>query len=460
MKKIDNNKKLIYDFFIQALIKLIKADDKIELKEKVQVKAFTRREVDENYWDLFFDRYQKALEQGDDEKEFQRIVKQLNEKNVMTRAAKRRFIYSLAQIARSKSGTLDARDYEQIIAIAENIGIEDIEADSIMESVFGVTETFIAIIGTFCIGLFLYLAKSLFIPLFLAFLLSRITNRQEQLLSAIFFRKKSNVLTRLSSMLSTFLIFSLIIFIGYLATANVINELPAYEPKLIEFVDRVIVEIAQLTQLEVNDLKNMLPSLELVPVGDILRPFFSGLFDVVNFIGFLLLVFLFAGYFIFSKTRYRGIMSELDKNISSYISVKFLVSLLTGLCFYLIAVLFNLDFALFWGFLAFLLNFIPSIGSIIATIPPILFSLLLFPFQKVILIAALLIVVQNLLGNYVEPVLLGRSMRLNPITVLAGLIFWGILWGIPGMLMSAPLMALIKLVAENYSFSKKFASYL
>jgi len=137
-------------------------------------------------------------------------------------------------------------------------------------------------------------------------------------------------------------------------------------------------------------------------------------------------------------------------SVSSYIIIKTLVSVATGFLVMLLCWIFDVKFALFFGFLAFILNFIPSVGSIIATVPPVLMLIIQSDsFGMVAVLLALLIVVQNVMGNYVEPKVLGNRLRLNTFTVIFGLVFWGYIWGIPGMMLSVPLMVILKLVLEQ-----------
>lgn len=143
---------------------------------------------------------------------------------------------------------------------------------------------------------------------------------------------------------------------------------------------------------------------------------------------------------------------QVKSSISTYIKIKFLVSFFTGLCFWLVCLLFGLDFAIFWGFLAFVLNFIPTVGSIIATIPPVLLGIVqLDSLEGVLSILALLIVVQIIFGNIVEPKLMGSSLALNTITVILGLVFWGYVWGVAGMILSVPLLVLSKVILTQFS---------
>lgn len=152
---------------------------------------------------------------------------------------------------------------------------------------------------------------------------------------------------------------------------------------------------------------------------------------------------------------------KVKQSIVSYMKVKFLTSLCTGVSFGVISWAFGLEFSLFWGFLAFILNFIPTVGSVVATIPPLLLALVVIPSGSMILFFALLLVtVQFIFGNVVEPKLLGSSLSLNTVIVILGLVFWGYLWGVIGMILSVPLMVLIKVVLEQLPEAQMFAKLL
>ncbi len=138
---------------------------------------------------------------------------------------------------------------------------------------------------------------------------------------------------------------------------------------------------------------------------------------------------------------------QVKNSIVTYIKVKFFMSLCTGCGFGLVCWFFGIDFALFWGFLAFVLNFIPTVGSIVATVPPILLGLIqLSTIPTLLLLALCLIVIQFFFGNFLEPKLLGTSLSLNTVVVILGLVFWGYLWGVTGMILSVPLLVLLKVI--------------
>lgn len=142
---------------------------------------------------------------------------------------------------------------------------------------------------------------------------------------------------------------------------------------------------------------------------------------------------------------------EIKQGMATYIRVKFIVSLMTGATLGVICWLFGVSFAIFWGALAFLLNFIPSIGSIAATIPPVLLSFVQLDSWWIILaFAVLLFLTQFAFGNLIEPRMQGSELSINTVFVILGLLFWGYIWGVVGMLLSVPLLVFVKVVLSQY----------
>jgi len=143
-------------------------------------------------------------------------------------------------------------------------------------------------------------------------------------------------------------------------------------------------------------------------------------------------------------------VEKMQESILKYIITKFFISLTTGLLVFVICTIFGIKFAMFWGFFTFTLNFIPSIGSIISTIPPVLMAVIQYDnFQIPLILLVIMIAVQFSIGNFIEPKIMGDRLKLNTITVIFGLVFWGYIWGIPGMVLSVPLMVLLKLIFEH-----------
>jgi AI-2 transport protein TqsA len=123
--------------------------------------------------------------------------------------------------------------------------------------------------------------------------------------------------------------------------------------------------------------------------------------------------------------------------------------------------MFKMPLALVFGVMAFLLNFIPSIGSVIATLLPIPIAIIQYDsVWAITAIVALPGVIQLIIGNGIEPLVMGESLDLHPITVILSLIFWGLLWGIVGMFLATPIMAVLSIVLARFDETRPFAELL
>ena len=147
------------------------------------------------------------------------------------------------------------------------------------------------------------------------------------------------------------------------------------------------------------------------------------------------------------KQRTLEVVDQIKSDVKSYFVIKASVSFCVGLFSYVIMMIFGLEFAIFFAFIIFLLNFIPNIGSIIAVAFPVIFSLIQFESLYLSSIfLALMIWVQILMGNFVEPKFVGNKLNLSPLVIILSLIFWWNLWGIVGMLLSVPIMVIINII--------------
>jgi len=150
------------------------------------------------------------------------------------------------------------------------------------------------------------------------------------------------------------------------------------------------------------------------------------------------------------EIKLRRTFKDITEQIQRYVVTKFLISLTMGLLFGIILWLFGVEFFIIWALFAVLLNFIPNIGSVIAVIFPSIMALIQYQsFGYAIIIAGILIVFQNIVGNLIEPKIFGNRLGLNPLVILISLLLWGYIWGIVGMFLSVPLTAVIKIVISN-----------
>ena len=149
------------------------------------------------------------------------------------------------------------------------------------------------------------------------------------------------------------------------------------------------------------------------------------------------------------KREGKGRIHKIQRDIQQYLLVKTAVSLATGLLVGISLALIGLDFPVLWGLLAFLLNYVPTLGSILAAGPPILLAVIQLGSGRTIAVAAVFIAVNILVGNLVEPALMGRRLGLSALVVFLSLVFWGWVWGPFGMILSVPLTMIIKIMLEN-----------
>lgn len=142
------------------------------------------------------------------------------------------------------------------------------------------------------------------------------------------------------------------------------------------------------------------------------------------------------------------ILEEIDRDIERYIVVKTGLSLLTGFLVAMVLKIFQIPFAILFGAVAFTLNFIPNVGSVVATVPPIVVAWIHFggEMQQLLPLSLILIFTQVGVGNFLDPWMMGKSLRLSPTTVLFVLILWNFLWGIPGMVLAVPIAVVARII--------------
>lgn len=152
------------------------------------------------------------------------------------------------------------------------------------------------------------------------------------------------------------------------------------------------------------------------------------------------------------SARLQIVTIDISITVQRYVGMKTGVSLLTGLVSYAVLVLVGVDFAALWGLLIFLLNFIPNIGSVLGVVFPALLTLVQFDSLKpFLIIVAGLGSVQFIIGNIVEPAYMGKSLNMSSFMILLSLTFWGLIWGLPGMFLSVPMMVVTGIVCANIS---------
>ena len=168
----------------------------------------------------------------------------------------------------------------------------------------------------------------------------------------------------------------------------------------------------------------------------------------------------------FSTQKVKGRVSKALNNIiqevTQFISIKFIISLATGIIIGTGTFLTGLEFPVVWGFLACILNFIPTFGSIISSLFTIVFSIIQFypDISSIVIVTLIIAITQFTLGNILEPRITGSNLGLSPFMILVSLSIWGGIWGFSGFLLAVPTTVIVKIICENVSFLHPIAIFL
>jgi len=186
-----------------------------------------------------------------------------------------------------------------------------------------------------------------------------------------------------------------------------------------------------------------------------IRNVLSNSFVVIVFVLFLLL----GGG---RGRRAQGMWGEAELRIKRYIATKAAISLATGFLVGLTLTLLGVPLALVFGLFAFLLNFIPSVGSVVSTFLPLPVLIVSPEVSIEVAVAAILVpaVIQMTIGNFLEPHIMGESLDLHPVTILLSLILWYTLWGVIGAILSVPITVVVKILCERFEGSRPLADLL
>ena len=163
------------------------------------------------------------------------------------------------------------------------------------------------------------------------------------------------------------------------------------------------------------------------------------------------------------KFKYSSVKTfmKIEKDIIKFIKVKFIISLFTGVGFSLACIIFDISFPIFWGVFAFLINFVQMVGSVVSVVSLSLFAFIeLDPTGTLLFFILTITSVQVLMGGVLEPIFMGKTFSVNVITVLVMLMFWGFLWGVPGLILSIPITVFIKIIFEQFPETKTIANLM
>jgi len=263
------------------------------------------------------------------------------------------------------------------------------------------------------------------------------------------------------SALITFIIILVGIFLlGLFLTTfsnEIINNIPTYQKKFYQTTPQII---AFLEQFDISfQWKSVISLIEPAKIVNYTTTLFTSMGNVlVNIlltlalVVFLLLESSLISEKIFYFARTEEQKEKIDiflKSINRYFLIKTFTSALTGLFIFILLKFFNLQYALLFAVLAFLLNYIPSIGSFVAAFPALFVAILQLNFVETSIIAIGYIVVNILFGNFIEPKIMGKDLGLSTFVVFISMVIWGWILGPFGMLLAVPLTITIKIICDN-----------
>jgi predicted PurR-regulated permease PerM len=153
-------------------------------------------------------------------------------------------------------------------------------------------------------------------------------------------------------------------------------------------------------------------------------------------------------------------LKKIGDSIRQYLGLMTIISLLTGILVWLALVIIGVKYAVLWAFLAFLLNFIPNIGSIVAGVPAVLFAMVQLGFGGAMWTMGSYIAINMIVGNVIQPQIMGKGLGLSTLIVFISLIFWGFIFGTVGMFLSVPLTMIVKIILEQNESTKWIAILL
>jgi AI-2 transport protein TqsA len=326
-------------------------------------------------------------------------------------------------------------------------------------------------ITTIAIVIVLIYGRSLLIPFIFALLLWFMVRKIRQTINKSKFINNKIPAWFKNVLISAGMI-TLLSFISKILLANINTLAHSYQ----EYRPNVELIISQLNDLfNINIIEMLKANTGDFDFGLILKSIFNSLTEMLGnaflIIIYALFIFLEEANFhnklkaVFAKNNrlkeVSGILDKIEKSTSSYIGLKTLVSLITGVASYIALLIIGIDSPVFWAFLIFMLNFIPTIGSLIGTVFPAIFCLLQFgEFTPCLMVLIFVGLIQVLVGNLLEPKLMGNSLNVSSFVTIFALSFWGALWGVTGMILSIPITVIMIIIFSHFEKTKAIAIML
>ena len=313
--------------------------------------------------------------------------------------------------------------------------------------------------------------KSLLIPFIFALLLWFLSRKLRLTFNRIKF-VNNFFPSWMKNTVSSLVILSLLVVISKILTSN-INTLASASQNYDTNIGSIIESLS--LYLSVDLVETLKVQLGNINFGNILSLIFNSLTELFGnlFMIIIYVLFIFLEEVNFHKKlllafstknkqdKISTVIDEIEASVTNYLGLKTLVSLSTGFLSYLVLLFIGIDAPIFWAFLITLLNYIPTIGSLIATAFPATYCLLqfgeLYPFVLVLILVGL---IQIIIGNILEPRLMGNSLNISSLATLITLSIWGSIWGITGMFLSVPISVILIIILSQFPSTRPVAIML
>ncbi len=265
--------------------------------------------------------------------------------------------------------------------------------------------------------------------------------------------------------------------IGMVLNSNireVIATVPCYQQKLIKLYDALVAQAPPALAGRLPRFDEMLAKIDLAAVLSLITSFLRGITENLGKIS------IFTAFILWDRKRLglkldyilrkrgkeekvKSIIAEIKHDVKRYFVVKTAVSVLTGILSFTVMLICGLDFALLWAILACLLNFVPTVGSIVAVTFPVVLSLVQFDglwHWHFFVITLSLITIHLVIGNFIDPKLMGKSLNLSPLVILLSLVLWGAIWGVTGAFLCVIITSIINITLAKFESTRDIAIML
>ncbi|MDR1684269.1 MAG: AI-2E family transporter [Elusimicrobiota bacterium] len=317
-------------------------------------------------------------------------------------------------------------------------------------------------VAAFCFVLALTYTRAVMIPLVISFF---IFTMMTPIIG--FFRGKLKLPKWLAVIAAGVLVFvplGLLIMFLVNSVTNFVQVAGTYQERLIQAFNWIVAFIESLSVPLPQEALNIQTITSLISgqqVTNFLRGFGGVTLQIVSY-STLVLIFVFF-FLIGSGTTNitNNVVREVQNKISAYMYIHIVASLLTGFLVWLVYISVGLELAAVFAVLTIFLNFIPNVGSIMAVLLPLPIAIIQFNFgPQFWLVLALTSVIQFLIGNIIEPKFLGDGLDLHPVTIVGSLVFWALIWGIPGAFLAVPITSTARIILSQSEPTRWFAEIL